>query len=100
MGVFADRGGEVVLCKAEFADNRTGIKADNNSKVSMTYSSVRGCEWDGVWCGGNAGLLLEFNIFASNRHGIKEDGPCVVTTTENKFKGSGAADHLVWPRIP
>ncbi|OGR41452.1 MAG: hypothetical protein A2X35_10615 [Elusimicrobia bacterium GWA2_61_42] len=100
IGVFADRGAEVRLRNARFSGNRTGLKADNGARVNLAASTISGCEWDGVWCGGNAALVLANNTFASNRHGIKEDGPCAVSAADNKFRENSAADHLAWPRQP
>jgi len=97
IGLFADRGAIVELHNSKFIDNRTGIKADNGSKASVISSVVRGCGWDAIWCGGNAELYLESNTVALNRHGIKEDGPCVVKASGNKFIKNSVADHLVWP---
>ncbi len=100
IGVFSDRGSRVGLSGARFLGNRTGIKADNSAKVSLVSSAVRGCEWDGVWCGGGADLKLESNIFSDNRYAIKEDGPCLVKAAGNKFRSSSEGDHLAWPRPP
>ena len=85
IGVFSDNGAVTTLYRTEFSGNRTGVKADHRARVDMKRCVVRGCEWDGIWCAGEAGLKLEFNEFAANGCGIKEDGPCAVKAVENKF---------------